>query len=194
MNKKQKVELIIATFLIIIGSLLLIFPLFHFIQVKLIFTSVLGIYAILNFIKFLFVKQTKDYEGLLVTIASLIVIILASFLDIESIPWYLALTLFVWIIFMSLIKLKKADYYNDRKNKAWILEIITLILFILSGLLTTINLYYENDIQILVLGYFYLIHGILELVDPITLFLKDSKFLVFKLSPIAILCPPQAVK
>ena len=175
MNKKQKVELIIATFLIIIGSLLLIFPLFHFIQVKLIFTSVLGIYAILNFIKFSFVKQTKDYEGLLVTIASLIVIILASFLDIESIPWYLALTLFVWIIFMSLIKLKKADYYNDRKNKAWILEIITLILFILSGLLTTINLYYENDIQILVLGYFYLIHGILELVDPITLFLKDSK-------------------
>lgn len=175
MNKKQKVELIIATFLIIIGSLLLIFPLFHFIQVKLIFTLVLGIYAILNFIKFLFVKQTKDYEGLLVTLASLIVIILASFLDIESIPWYLALTLFVWIIFMSLIKLKKADYYNDRKNKAWILEIITLILFILSGLLTTINLYYENDIQILVLGYFYLIHGILELVDPITLFLKDSK-------------------
>ena len=76
---------------------------------------------------------------------------------------------------MSLIKLKKADYYNDRKNKAWILEIITLILFILSGLLTTINLYYENDIQILVLGYFYLIHGILELVDPIALFLKDSK-------------------
>ncbi len=175
MNKKQKVELIIATFLIIIGSLLLIFPLFHFIQVKLIFTSVLGIYAILNFIKFLFVKQTKDYEGLFATLASLIVIILASFLDIESIPWYLALTLFIWIIFMSLIKLKKADYYNDRKNKAWILEIITLILFILSGLLTTINLYYENDIQILLLGYFYLIHGILELVDPIALFLKDSK-------------------
>ncbi len=175
MNKKQKVELIIATFLIIMGSLLLIFPLFHFIKVKLIFTSVLGIYAILNFIKFLFVKQAKDYEGLFVTLASLIVIILASFLDIESIPWYLALTLFIWIIFMSLIKLKKADYYNDRKNKAWILEIITLILFILSGLLTTINLYYENDIQILVLGYFYLIHGILELVDPIALFLKDSK-------------------
>ena len=175
MNKKQKVELIIATFLIITGSLLLIFPLFHFIKVKLIFTSVLGIYAILNFIKFLFVKQTKDYEGLFATLASLIVIILASFLDIESIPWYLALTLFIWIIFMSLIKLKKADYYNDRKNKAWILEIITLILFILSGLLTTINLYYENDIQILVLGYFYLIHGILELVDPIALFLKDSK-------------------
>lgn len=175
MNKKQKVELIIATFLIIMGSLLLIFPLFLFIKVKLIFTSILGIYAILNFIKFLFVKQTKDYEGLFVTLASLIVIILASFLDIESIPWYLALTLFIWIIFMSLIKLKKADYYNDRKNKAWILEIITLILFILSGLLTTINLYYENDIQILVLGYFYLIHGILELVDPIALFLKDSK-------------------
>ena len=76
---------------------------------------------------------------------------------------------------MSLIKLKKADYYNDRKNKFWILEIVTLILFILTGLLTTINLYYENSIQILVLGYFYLIHGILELVDPLTMYLNEKK-------------------
>ena len=76
---------------------------------------------------------------------------------------------------MSLIKLKKADYYNDRRNKTWILEVVTLILFILSGLLTTINLYYENDIQVLVLGYFYLIHGILELVDPLTIYLTGMK-------------------
>ena len=76
---------------------------------------------------------------------------------------------------MALIKLKKADYYNDRKEKIWILEIVTLIIFILSGLLTTINLYYENDIQILVLGYFYLIHGILELVDPLTNYLVGKR-------------------
>ena len=37
------------------------------------------------------------------------------------------------------------------------------------------NLYYENSIQILVLGYFYLIHGILELVDPLTMYLNEKK-------------------
>ncbi len=175
MNKKQKVELIIAAFLIVCGSLVLIFPLFKFVQVKLVFIAVLGVYGLLNLVKFILVRESKDYEGLLTTIASIISLVIVCFLDVENVPWYLALSLFIWIIFMSLIKLKKADYYNDRKNKIWILEIVTLILFILSGLLTTINLYYENDIQILVLGYFYLIHGILELVDPLTNYLVGKK-------------------
>lgn len=175
MNKKQKVELIIAAFLIICGSLVLIFPLFQFVKVKFIFISVLAVYGLLNLIKFILVRESKDYEGLFTTLASIVALIVVCFLDVDNVPWYLALSLFIWIIFMSLIKLKKADYYNDRKNKVWILEIVTLILFILSGLLTTINLYYENDIQVLVLGYFYLIHGILELVDPLTNYLIGRK-------------------
>lgn len=175
MNKKQKVELIIAAFLIICGSLVLIFPLFQFVKVKFIFISVLAVYGLLNLIKFILVRESKDYEGLFTILASIVALIVVCFLDVDNVPWYLALSLFIWIIFMSLIKLKKADYYNDRKNKVWILEIVTLILFILSGLLTTINLYYENDIQVLVLGYFYLIHGILELVDPLTIYLTGKK-------------------
>ena len=175
MNKKQKVELIISAFLIICGSLVLIFPLFQFVKVKLIFISVLAVYGVLNLIKFLLVRESKDYEGLFTSIASIVALIIVCFLDVDNVPWYLALSLFVWIIFMSLIKLKKADYYNDRKNKVWILEVVTLILFVLSGLLTTINLYYENDIQVLVLGYFYFIHGILELVDPLTICLTGKK-------------------
>ncbi len=175
MNKKQKVELIIATFLILCGSLVLIFPLFQFVKVKLIFILVLAVYGVLNLIKFILVRESKDYEGLFTTLASIVALVVVCFLDIDSVPWYLALSLFIWIIMMSLIKLKKADYYNDRRNKTWILEVVTLILFILSGLLTTINLYYENDIQVLVLGYFYLIHGILELVDPLTIYLTGKK-------------------
>ena len=175
MNKKQKVELIISTFLILCGSIILVFPLFHFIKVKLIFMAVLLIYTILNLIKYILVRKTKDYEGLFTALASIVVLIIAYFLKIDEVPWYLALTLFIWIIFMSLIKLKKADYYNDRNSKNWISEVIMLILFILTGLLTTINLYYENDIQILVLGYFYLIHGILELVDPLNNYLSNKK-------------------
>ena len=96
-------------------------------------------------------------------------------LDVNDVPWYLAFALFIWIILMSLIKLKKADYCNDRKNSVWILKIVTLILFSLSGLLTTINLYYTSEVQILVLGFFYLIHGILELLDPLTIYLVEKK-------------------
>ena len=77
----------------------------------------------------------------------------------------------MWIILMSLIKLKKCDFYHDQNRKIYLLKIITLVLFVLSGLLSVINLYYDAQIQVLVLGFFYFIHGILELVDPITNYL-----------------------
>lgn len=174
MNKKQIVDLIISIFLIICGSVLLVFPLLHFVKIKTIFIGVLSIYAVLNLIQFLLTIKARDYEGLLTCIASVVVLIIVCFLDVSKVPWYLALTLFIWVIIMSLIKLKKADYYNDRENKVWILKVITLAIFVLSGLLATINLYYENDIQVLILGFFFLIHGILELFDPITIYLVEA--------------------
>lgn len=175
MNKKQIVDLVIAIFLILCGGILLVFPLFHFVHVKPIFMAILGIYGFLNLIQFLLTKEARDYEGLFTAIASVISLIVAWRLDIAKVPWYLALTLFIWIIMMSLIKMKKADYYNDRKNSIWILKIVTLVFFILTGLLATINLYYEADVQILVLGFFFLIHGMLELFDPLTDYLLSHK-------------------
>ena len=175
MNKKQIVDLIIALLLIIVGSALLVLPILHFIEVKTIFLSVLGVYGVLNLVQFLLTLKSKDYEGLFTAIACIVVFIVVCILNVNSNKWFLALSLFIWIILMSLIKLKKADYYNDRKNRVWIMKIITLIIFILCGLLTTINLYYENDIQVLVLGYFYLIHGIIELLDPVTSYLLEKK-------------------
>lgn len=175
MNRKQIVDLTIAIFLILCGTVLLIFPLVNFVNVKIIFMSVLGFYGIMNLIQFLLTKKEKDFEGLLTTIASIIVIIVAWKLNINEVPWYLAIALFVWIILMSLIKLKKADYYNDRKNSIWILKIVTLIVFILIGLLSTINLYYSSEVQIIVLGFFFLLHGVLELLDPLTIYLVEKK-------------------
>lgn len=175
MNKKHIVDIITAVLLIICGSVMLVLPAIHYIDVKTIFIGVLALYFILNLVQFLLTRKDKDYEGLFTSIASIIVIILALKLNIAKVPWYLALTLFIWVILMSLIKLKKADYYNDRKDTTWILKIISLILFILTGLLVTINLYYDASIQVLVLGFFFFIHGMLELFDPLSDYLIQKK-------------------
>lgn len=175
MKRKQLVDLIIAIFLILTGCSLLVFPLVNFLNVKNIFLGVLIIYAILNFIKFLLTFKSKDYEGLLTFLASVVTMIVALKVDISLKPWNLAITLFVWIVMMSLIKLKKSDYYNDRNSKMWIIKIANLILFIVAGILATINLYYTVDIQILVLGFFFFINGILELVDPLANYILDEK-------------------
>lgn len=175
MKRKQIVDLIIAIVLIMIGCIVLIFPLLKIIDIKFIFIGVLTLYGVMNLIQFLLTNKEKDYEGLFTMLASIITLLAIALMDPDLSPMNLALTLFIWIGLMSLIKLKKCDYYHDRHKKIWILKIITLILFILSGLLTVINLYYQEEVQILVLGFFYFNHGILELVDPITNYLIDKK-------------------
>lgn len=173
MKRKQIIDLSVAIMLIIIGSIILLFPLFKINSVKYIFMGVLTFYGIMNLIKFILTNKAKDYEGLFTCIASIITLILLGLID-TNIPLNLALTLFVWITIMSLVKLKKCDYYHDRKKEIYVLKIITLIIFILTGLLCTINLYYEKSVQVLVLGFFYLINGILEAVDPITYYLIEK--------------------
>ena len=103
--------------------------------------------------------------------SKLITIILMFIIDVNSKPFKLAFVLLIWIVLMSLIKLKKSDYYHDRKNKEWIIKVISLVLFIIAGLLASINLY-NVDFQVLVLGFFFLIHGILELFEPLTIYVK----------------------
>jgi uncharacterized membrane protein HdeD (DUF308 family) len=68
---------------------------------------------------------------------------------------------------MSLAKLKKMDYYHDKNDRMWKIRFINLGLFIIAGILTSINLAYVSTVQVLVIGFFMLIHGILELFDPI---------------------------
>ena len=173
MKRKQIVDLITAVSLIIVGSLILIFPLLKIVNIKYIFMGVLSFYGIMNLIQFLLTNESKDYEGLFTMIASICTLILLGLVNIEKNPLNLALTLFFWVTLMSLIKLKKCYYYHDRKKKIYILRIITLVLFILTGLLCTINLYYETTMQVLVIGFFYFIHGILELFDPIVYYLIE---------------------
>lgn len=173
--KKVLVDLITAIFLIITGCVVLALPIMGVNNVKVLFIVVLALYGIINLVQFILTIKDKDYEGLFTAIASVVTIIIAAFTDLKTVPLNLAMTLFVWISFMSLIKLKKIDYYHDRKRKIWLLRMITLVLFILSGLLSVINLYYESEVQILILGFFFFIHGILELVDPITNYLLEKK-------------------
>lgn len=125
-----------------------------------------GFYTILNAIQFILTIDSKDYEGLYSAIASLIVLLATIFIK-ESTPRFLALELMTWITLMALAKLKKMDYYHDRRDRMWKLRVFNLVFFVLAGLLTSINLSYSSEVQIIVLGFFMLIHGMLEIFDPI---------------------------
>lgn len=167
MKFKQKVESAIALIIIFLGTVLLLFPLFNINNIKWINVVIFGIYAICYLIQHLLTYKSKDYEGLYTFIASLISLIISLAIKAESSASKLSMTLMIWIILMSLTKLKKADYYHDRRDRMWKLNIFLLFLFILTGLLASINLYYEPNVQVIVIGFFFLVNGILELIEPI---------------------------
>ena len=173
MNRRTLIEFITGCLLVIIGGLMTILPIFGVMNVKVVFILTISLYGIIHLIKNILILSFKEYSGFSTSFASLLVLILMLFLDITE-PWNLALLLFIWIILMSLTKLKESDYYHDRKNKLWELNLVNLILFIIVGIITTLNLYYTGDVQILVLGFFFLINGILDLMDPLVAFIINK--------------------
>lgn len=175
MKNNQKVDIIASLLCIFLGSLLLIFPLMKYSNINTSFMTVMFGYSIIHSSKFILTKDTSNFESILKSLASLLVGSLAFMIKVGDSSLNLAILLFIWVILESLIKLKKADYYNDRNNKLWILEISFLAIFILMGILTAINLNYNSDIQILMLGYFFFTNGVLEFIDPIIITLtKES--------------------
>jgi len=175
MGKRTLVEFIVAWLLIILSCVIIVLPIFNVRNVKNIFISIIALYGIIHLIKNLLIMQHKDYTGFSTAINSVLILVIMMFLDINDSPWNLALVLFIWVILMSLTKLKESDYYHDRKNKLWKLNVFNLLLFIISGVLTTLSLYYTADIQILIMGFFFMINGILELMDPVAAYIIEKE-------------------
>lgn len=170
MKTKQKVDTVINSFLILLAILIILLALLKYSNVKLVFLTVMFSYATLNLLQFILTKDSKDYEGLYTFLASVAVGIVDLYFSFDSAN-VLAISLMSWVTMMSVIKFIKTDYYNDRKDKMWKLRIVLLGLFMLIGIVTSISLNYSDNVRIMVLGYFFLIHGILELIDPITKYL-----------------------
>ena len=175
MDRRTLVEFITAWILIILGVVVAILPIFNVMNIKSVFVIIIAVYGIVHLIKNFLMIGGKDYSGFGISLSCVMALILMLFLDINDSPWNLALILFIWLILMSLTKLKETDYYHDQNNKLWKLNIVNLILFIIVGIVTSINLYYTGDIQILVLGFFLIINGILELMDPVVAYLLERR-------------------
>ena len=175
MNRRTLVEFVTAWILIIEAVIVMILPIFNIMNIRIVFIITISLYGIIHLIKNFALINAKDFSGFNAALSCVVALVLLFFLDINDSPWNLALVLFIWIILMSLTKLKESDYYHDRKNKLWELNIVNLILFIISGILAAVSLNYTGEIQILVIGFFFLINGILELMDPLAAYLIEKK-------------------
>ena len=166
MKNKQKIEFIESLILLLIGIILVLLPIYINPDIKLIIRIVFGLYSVINLIQYILTRKSKDYEGLFTALLSAVAIGLTFLFDVTN-PQGLAMALMGWITLMSSAKLAKIDYYHDRKDRMWKYRLLNLILFILTGLAASISLAYASSVQTIIIGFFMIIHAILELFDPI---------------------------
>lgn len=169
-NKNQTTPITLATLLIILGLIIISLPILDIINLKFTLYFAFGTIAIFNLISYIITHKDKDLESILTFSISVFIIILIAILGVSE-TVNVAVILTIWVAVVSIIRLKKADYYDDRKNKAWIIQMVSLAIFIITGILTAINLNHSAEIKVLLFGYFFLINGILELIDPLILHL-----------------------
>lgn len=171
MKKKMIVDFIANSCLLVLAYIVLILPIFKVNDLKLVMMIIFACYTGIKFVQSILIVKEKDYESIYTAIISF-----GAFLALLFLPnkiKLLGLVLLVWMAFMCLVKLKKADFYDDRENKMWMLKIFILFIFLTTGLLVGLNLYVESS-NIILVGFFFLINAVLETIDPIVRFLREN--------------------
>lgn len=163
---RDKTNIIVSFVLLLMGILMLIVPFLGFMEPNMLLYVVFSIYALIKIIEIIIVKNsTNDYEDIFTAIACALAAVSGfKFINYDS-PMVLSITLASWVGIMSIIKLIKLDYYHDRENGMFYVNLVTFSMFLLLGLLTSINLYFNETVQILMLGFFFVINGLLNLAE-----------------------------
>ena len=172
MKKKELVDFFTGISLMLLAGIILLLPTFKVNDLSFILKTVFGFYALIKLAQYIIILKEKDTESLFTCLISLGAMLSLFLVKLNT--KNIVLILLIWMGLMCLVKLKKADFYHDRKNKMWILRIFILFVFLTAGLLTGLNLYYEESVQTIIIGFFFFINGILDVIDPIALYLMEN--------------------
>ena len=175
-TKKNKINLICSAILLLVGLAMFILPWIKILDPVKILYVVFSIYALVKLVEYFLTRNGSDLENLYTAIASALAAI-SGFRFINYEPTIvLSMTLASWVAVMSIIKLIKLDYYHDRENGMLYVNLITFS-FILLGLLTSINLYFNETVQYIMLAFFFVVNGLLMLAENEIRILVTSKAL-----------------
>lgn len=176
-TKKNKINLICSAILLLVGLAMFILPWIKILDPVKILYIVFSIYALVKLVEYFLTRNGSDLENLYTAIASALAAISGfRFINYEP-TMVLSMTLASWVAVMAIIKLIKLDYYHDRENGMLYVNLITFSLFILLGLLTSINLYFNETVQYIMLAFFFVVNGLLMLAENGIRILVTSKAL-----------------
>lgn len=165
MKKDSKVEFWGALISLFIAGGILVLPLLKINNQKYVYFSVFVIYGIINLGQYLMIQHKEDKKFFFTSLVFFVMALFNFFIDVLAKDKYLAFYIISLVGFLSLVRLKKMDFYHDRKSPMWMLEGIIFFILLFSGLLVTINLAYQKEVKILMIGCYLFLYSSLELLN-----------------------------
>lgn len=171
-------EIVGDAIVILFGTFLLLNNILKINNYYLLLTIFYALYGLTNLGVYYFKKSRNEYSNLLLGVLGIFFAIANHLIDFTSAPRINAIHTLAFGLGVSLIKLKAADFYNDRKNKTWLIIIAHLVLFLLMNILVSLNYTTDYQSNIKLLGFYVFIMGIMNFYE--TMYITLTRKTVIK--------------
>ena len=166
MNNRIKNILVLDIFLLFISIFGILNPFLGILNIRNCMLILLISFSFINAFKFLYKKDYSDFETLYYCMAGCIFALIMYFFKIES-NKNLALFILLWVFVLSLIKLVKCDNYHDDDNLLWVSKLSSIVIFMIVGFVTAINLGNGRVVNIIIISYFFFINYVLDFMHDV---------------------------
>lgn len=143
------------------------------------FISLIIVYASVHLGLFYLIGKNPTHESFLMCIASVLCGVFNVVVkEYVSASLALSLSVLVFTLAITAIRLFTVDYYHDRKDAFFYIEAFLTVIFFVSGIIISISLFNDPLVQTVELGFFLMIMGIIESMKVATkCLLKAPRFL-----------------
>ncbi len=173
--KSRDIVLIIsAIILLFVGVFFFLEKYINFVEGNQIFYVVMLIYFGIEFINYILTKKSTGMNSLYISLVSLIASVSGLLYGKTSTSTVISITLGSWVVAMIVIKLIRIEELRSKLNPIVFINLFTLSMFILLSFLAVVNIYKEITNVCLMMGFFYIVYGILNLIENIA-FIKLIK-------------------
>lgn len=171
------VQLIIDIVIISLGFVVSLFPNVSDVNANVVFFTLMSIYAGLELCEYL-ISYRKVKDALYLFFASGTVAFAGFFLRDYKVNAVLSISLIVWLLMMTIIKMINLENIEYKKSRLFIIKLTAMSINILIGLLLSINIYYETSTIGYMLALLYISYGFVELTSDFLEYLsRDTRFL-----------------
>lgn len=174
-KKTKNIINIISSFsVILLGCLFFIVPRISDMEPnKILFISML-LYFGIKISEYILTRKSRDSECIWVAIASFLAATAALEYGEYASNIIVSISLSVWILILTIVKLIKINEYRDKENNLMFLNIITMSLFLLSGILSVVTIYRELISINITLAFFLIAEGIFHTIEVISFIAKEN--------------------